>query len=816
MIRHFFERLLFYYGKIIYAFRYRSLIAVALLSLLAIYSLRFIELDSNLSALLPEKNPVVQNLNEVSRVYGGLGYLIAVVRSKESKAVLDFFNQAVPKIKEHPEVRYVEYRKPYAFFEKNLLLYAETRDLNTLYQRLQNKFEYERTKNNPLLVDFGTSQDPGLRIQDLISKYRNKYKHLSRNNSGPLREYIHKFDKDSNLHTFLLLIKPRKSAINVKYSSSFLAEMQRIIDQYRNGKIQVEFGGRFKKSPDDFWLMQQDFKTVTVFSVGGILLILVLFFRSFWPVIVIFIPLLNGILWTLGFVGMSYGSLNLITSFLVAILLGLGIDYGIHLLIRFEEDKRYHKNLRRNFLTMVSQTGAANFASALTTALAFFALSFTEFKAFREFGVIAGAGILFLFFSMVTLIPAFILILEQGFGIQLHKTNWSFPASFWKYPGIMLSVAGVFSVVAVLELGDIRFDYDFSKIQAKSMPSHRLDAEINAMLGRAQNPTVILPANNEQERKIIKVLQEEIQKNRDKKDFMIDQVIGSTMFIPENQGRKIFLINKIRNLLRQNRKYKVKLNRDLRKKWDELWQMVNVKKINFSQLPESMRYTFSGIGNYRDQRVILLFPLPGMVLGLDWLHFANNLHELQFNGKSIKAASDELIFAEILKMMKQEGPFILSFAFLAVLIVVSINFTSVFEGGLTVLPLLMGILWILGFMALQNFPVDFFNVIMFPIIIGIGIDSSIHIYHRYKESGDMLFAVRHTSVPVMLSSLTTIIGFGALLFASNKAMQSMGKVAILGIIFTFIISLFILASIIFSIEKIMHLRQKRKKVSSDA
>ena len=64
-------------------------------------------------------------------------------------------------------------------------------------------------------------------------------------------------------------------------------------------------------------------------------------------------------------------------------------------------------------------------------------------------------------------------------------------------------------------------------------------------------------------------------------------------------------------------------------------------------------------------------------------------------------------------------------------------------------------------MGLLNLPVDFFNVIIFPIIIGIGIDSSVHIYNRYTEEGDMLKSVTLTGEAVSLSALTTLIGFGS-------------------------------------------------------
>ncbi len=115
-----------------------------------------------------------------------------------------------------------------------------------------------------------------------------------------------------------------------------------------------------------------------------------------------------------------------------------------------------------------------------------------------------------------------------------------------------------------------------------------------------------------------------------------------------------------------------------------------------------------------------------------------------------------------------------------------------------------------GIMGLLNLPVDFFNVIIFPIIIGIGIDSSVHIYNRYTEEGDMLKSVTLTGEAVSLSALTTLIGFGSLAVARSAGVRSIGFIAIIGVSCAYVTAIFIMPALILYLN-----RRKKAKEKTD-
>jgi hypothetical protein len=132
-------------------------------------------------------------------------------------------------------------------------------------------------------------------------------------------------------------------------------------------------------------------------------------------------------------------------------------------------------------------------------------------------------------------------------------------------------------------------------------------------------------------------------------------------------------------------------------------------------------------------------------------------------------------------------------------------------------PLILGILSLVGIMHLLGIQFNFMNSIIFPILIGIGIDNGIHIYHRYREAGlgSLRFVLQKTGDAIFLSSATTMIGFGALLIAFHKGLQSIGLLAVIGMGICFITSVTVLPALLQILENRHNQKaQKRPDLST--
>jgi hypothetical protein len=119
-------------------------------------------------------------------------------------------------------------------------------------------------------------------------------------------------------------------------------------------------------------------------------------------------------------------------------------------------------------------------------------------------------------------------------------------------------------------------------------------------------------------------------------------------------------------------------------------------------------------------------------------------------------------------------------AFLVIAALVWIDFRRMKDVLLTMLPLVVGMMWLVEIMGLFGLSFNLANFFSVPILIGVGVDSSVHILHRYHEGGPSRFSLGSTRRAVILTSFTTIIGFGCLVLAHHRGLRSLGLVMAIG------------------------------------
>src|ERR1051325_6760348 len=119
--------------------------------------------------------------------------------------------------------------------------------------------------------------------------------------------------------------------------------------------------------------------------------------------------LIVGLAYTLAFATLTVGHLNILTITFVPILIGLAIDYGVHLISRYEEELRHGKSEEAAITKAMMYTGQGILTGALTTAGAFLAMAFTDFRGIQEMGIICGGGLIICFIPMMTMLPALLL-----------------------------------------------------------------------------------------------------------------------------------------------------------------------------------------------------------------------------------------------------------------------------------------------------------------------------------------------------------------------------------------------------------------------
>ena len=814
------KKLLRVFARFILRFPVSVFFISCLLAGFSVYFATQIQLNSSLRALLPKDHSVLKVLDEAKEVFDHKDLVIILVRSQSKEKGEAFVRESAEALRKHPEFKEVDHRLPIDFFQKNILLYLDHEDIKKIYQRLKNKIEYEKRKGRMgLFLDDLAGEDPGFSYEDILEKYKKK---INFDLNDPKTGFFYKETKETNgkagggNHIFMIMAKPKKAALDISYSSEIISTASGIMNKHREKfpEIQsVEFTGRYQKKPESLQSLIDNFKKVTLISLIGILIVLFLFFRSARPILLLFVGLSYGILLTLGITQVFVGSLNLISTFLIAILLGLGIDFGVHIILRYKEERDAGKSVDEAFILMYTETCSASIVAALTTSAAFSSLIYSNFVGFSDFGFIGCVGVLCILFSYMTLVPSLILIITRRLNIRiiLAQASFSLPDKLWKNTRALASVCTIMTIVSVIAAMYLEFNYDFSRLLGdKNLPSYVLNREVKELFGQGIDvPSLIIAKNQEEEKKILRYLNE--RKKGEKEKQPINLTLGLSSFVPDDQNKKLISIQKIQALINANKKYLDQITQEHSQYTTHLKDQLNPDTFTENELPEYIKNNFQTKDPNETKRMILAYSDTKGEDGLEIIKFANYIGDLKVDSKPLKVASDRLIFAEILRLIRHEGKGILIFSFLAILLMVSANMKSFYKGILVLLPVILGLLWMIGLQAILGVQSDFVNIITYLVVLGTSIDASIHLYSRFIESGDIFASIQNTGKAISVSSLTTLVGFGALLFATNESIMGLGLLAVIGIGTNYLACMLVLPTAIQLIERKKLLKTAKNK-----
>jgi predicted RND superfamily exporter protein len=267
--------------------------------------------------------------------------------------------------------------------------------------------------------------------------------------------------------------------------------------------------------------------------------------------VLVLIPLVIGVCWTYGFAAEYFGTLNLLTAFVMVILLGVGIDHGVHLLGQFEHRwNRESSTIESEIRAIYQTTGWAIYVSAIATLVGFAALAISYFKGFQEFGILSAVGIFLIALAYIVAFPP-LLALFLAFGWKPKRTAFGGKKSalyqkIFQKPGRVLLVCALLSLALLLFVPKIKFDYDSRSLAGRS-EAYELDAAIDHLLGHSQAPVVILADSIAEEKSIVKTIKDKKEKNGPQSS--INFVFSLSDLVPENQEEKYPLIQKLTELL---------------------------------------------------------------------------------------------------------------------------------------------------------------------------------------------------------------------------------------------------------------------------
>jgi len=299
---------------------------------------------------------------------------------------------------------------------------------------------------------------------------------------------------------YLVTAQAKKEELNadaVKRMRQLIAETQLEVPG-----LNVGLTGEPVLEVDEMAQSEHDTMVATIVSVILVALIFIYGYHETGRPLKATACLLVGLVYTMGFTTLTVGHLNVLTITFVPILVGLAIDFGVHLITRYEEELRRGRTELYALEKAIVYTGMGIFTGAFTTAGAFFAMGFTDFKGIREMGIICGGGLLVCLAPMMTLLPVLLLrgqqnILDHELGPVLDRQTAvevdrrARIENVWlRRPVSVIIIILVLSGLALMPARKVSFDYNLLHMQSKGLPA----VVFQEKLIRSSNKSVLFAA----------------------------------------------------------------------------------------------------------------------------------------------------------------------------------------------------------------------------------------------------------------------------------------------------------------------------------
>lgn len=613
---------------------------------------------------------------------------------------------------------------------------------------------------------------------------------------------------------------------------------------------------------DEMMQSQSDTMVATAVSLVLVGLIFIFGYHETGRPLKAMLCLLVGLCYSMGYTTLTVGRLNILTITFAPMLVGMAIDFGVHLITRYEEELRHGLSRQLALRKAMINTGQGITTGAFTTAAAFFAMAFTDFAGVREMGIITGGGLLVCLIPMMTMLPVLILggrqnVLDRGSGDPAPSFRERLETWWMNRPGLVTLAAVVISGLCLTQFPKVIFDYDLRNMQSSGLPAVVFEKKLMestpksvlfgavvasnaqeaiALQTRLTNLTTVaevdsiapLIAQTNQEAKLRMI--GEIKQELAPLQFaeppesppsitelsqtltFLQAYLGQAANVVEKETTDTNLLANLRSLRgaigelrtamlsgdreRNARKlgaFERAFFEDLRNTFETLKSQDNSAPLRVQDLPDPIRHRF--VGN-TGKLLLQVYPKQDLWVRTNQARFVNEVRQVvpEVTGEPVQ-------LFEYTSLLKQSYETAAYYAIGAMMLMVFLQFRSLSAVLLAHLPVVLGGVWLVGWMGWAGVPFNPANIMTLPLVVGIGVTYGVHILTRFAEEQSPSILAKSTGKAVLVSGLTTVAGFGSLILAKHNGIISLGLVMSVGVITASLASLVSLPALLMLMRK---------------
>jgi len=641
---------------------------------------------------------------------------------------------------------------------------------------------------------------------------------------------------------FVVLKLGEEAAAGMTENPQAIAALRRIVAEAksRHGEVKIGLTGLPIMEYDEMQSSQSSMVVATILSYLGVFIVLVAGFGGIRHSLLAMAALILGMIWSLGYTTLSIGHLNILSSAFAAILTGLGINYGIYYVAQYLQLRKAGFATPEALVGTAGTVGAGITIGAVGTAVAFFMAGFTEFVGVAELGIVAGGGIVACWLAAMTVLPGALRLSDARRASRILPTPLDF--HLWLNPILarprsFLLASLAFTLFLGLGVPLLRYDYNLLNMQAAGLESVALEQKLlretdqsayfalsiaeSAPEALARKAEFLKLASVERVEEIASLLPPDMEQKRS----IIQRIAGRLRSLPEQppqipvspQDQLLPMLYQLRTVLAAAPQsaatarqlgaladlvgrmpageyvarlsgYSQRVAGELLGRLRLLRSVANPEPPQWNDLPDGVVDRFVG----RSGKLLLRIYGKGNLWDVD----ATERFVADVRRVDPKATGNPMQVSESSRIMKQSYEQAAVYALLIILPVVFLDFGSLRDTMLAILPLALGMLQLFGLMGLLNVPLNPANTIALPLMLGMGVDNGVHIMHDFRSQRGRYRMSHSTSVAVVLNTVTTMVGFAVLMIAEHRGLQSLGRMLTLGMAFCLLSSFVILPAIL--------------------
>lgn len=600
----------------------------------------------------------------------------------------------------------------------------------------------------------------------------------------------------------------------------------------RNAGVWFGLTGIPASQIDELHTIAKDTLLTTAVALVGVVLLFLLYFPAFRLLGFALIPVGFGVVWTAAAIRLSFGYVNLMSSIFLVVLIGMGIDFSVHIVSRFLEERRRGASPAEAAERSVARAGRGVVTGATTSAGAFLAVGWSGFRGIEELGIAASVGLILTLVFAVTALPA--VLAWGGEGIDVTKRRRLSVAPLvdrvLERSGWVVVAAGIVTLPCLMWASRTPFDFSLLNMLPKDAESALLMAEMIEERDLSADAVALVTSDLESAREV---------EGRLRSLDTVYSVVSAATFIPPNQPSKLARLRTITATLAATRAaatapegnvedaldrlesvlehfselafardhkdavnrlgasldaldrvrsrldaapeatkqhldaFDAEVARLLTRAGEQLETTLRAGPLTSADLPEDLRARFVS-----DQGRYAVYAVPKASI---WDRPALGRFLEEVRAIDADATGFPETFYENAERIRQGFLRAALYAAIAVVLLLGLDLSKPSHVASAMIPVGLGAVWMLGAMHLIDLPYNLANIVGLPLVIGVGIDNGVHILHRFRESESVRLAAVETGSAVVLSSLTTMVGFGSLALASHRGYSSLGQILFIGV-----------------------------------